>query len=146
MALAVASQSVLSYRERTATEMNVLTAAICFANRYDQINIAALVSEAPVQRLEFTSSARAALEASGCTWPRVFFLCDGDVFLLLFSSLILWERATPWAMIACSRHRPRLHTSPRSQADVTVTPFPWPFTCHFMSIFLRFLNTPFACL
>ena len=29
------------------------------------------------------------------------------------------------AMTACSRYRPRWHTSPRSQADVTVRPFPW---------------------
>ena len=43
----------------------------------------------------------------------------------------------PWAMIACSRHRPRWHISPRSQADVSVRLFPWSLTCHLVSIFPR---------
>ena len=30
------------------------------------------------------------------------------------------------AVIACSGHRPRWHTTPRSQADVTVRSLPWP--------------------
>ena len=33
--------------------------------------------------------------------------------------------AIPCAMTACSRYRPRWHISPRSQAEVTVRPFPW---------------------
>ena len=32
---------------------------------------------------------------------------------------------SPLAMTACNRCRPRWHALPRSQADVTVRPFPW---------------------
>ena len=32
--------------------------------------------------------------------------------------------ATPLAMTACPRNRPRWHASPKAQADVTVRPFP----------------------
>ena len=35
-----------------------------------------------------------------------------------------WGSAITWAMTACSRKRPRWLASPRSQADVTVRPFP----------------------
>ena len=31
----------------------------------------------------------------------------------------------PLAMTACTKNRPRWRASPRSQADVTVRPFPW---------------------
>ena len=37
---------------------------------------------------------------------------------------LLRERHT-LAVIACSRYRPRWHALPKSQADVTVRPFPW---------------------
>ena len=32
----------------------------------------------------------------------------------------------PLAVIACSGNRPRWHISPRSPADVTIRPIPWP--------------------
>ena len=35
------------------------------------------------------------------------------------------EVPSPWARTACSRYRSRWHVSPRSQAEVTVRPFPW---------------------
>ena len=44
------------------------------------------------------------------------------------------------AVIACSRHRPRWHTSPRSQADLTVRPFSWASMFHLVSIFPRVLE------
>ena len=98
----MASRSGLSYREKTATEMNVLTAAICFAGRYDQLNIAALArANAGVyeQRACGAGGFRLPMVHEGRQTgadvedvPTVFFLCDGDVFLLLFSSLILTQR------------------------------------------------------
>ena len=45
-------------------------------------------------------------------------------------------------MTACSRYRPRWHASPRSQADVTVIPFPW--LRRVTLIFPCVLNTPFV--
>ena len=40
-------------------------------------------------------------------------------------AILLEKCATPWAMTACNRYRPRWHASPGSQAEVTVRPFPW---------------------